>query len=346
MKTDLTNSNILVIRFSALGDVAMTIPAIYSLAEQYPKVRVTVVTRPFFSRLFINAPANVTVIGVDLKNDYSGITGTFRLLHKLKSFRPDCVADLHNVLRSWIIDIWFRIHGVKVAMVNKRRSKRKKLFKTGEPQLNFVDRYANVFSRLGYPIELTFKSVFSAASKPSTPVEIKHPAIGIAPFARYTNKTYPPEMMLDTVQKITVEGYMVYLFGGRGNEADMLEKWADATENCTNLAGKYPLEQELSLISEMDLMVSMDSSNQHMAALTGTPVLSIWGSTIPACGFLGYGQTSGNALMLGLPCQPCTVAGKDTCYMGDFRCLRRITPEMIISKIKKLAPAKPEEKRL
>ncbi len=113
----------LIIRFSALGDVAMTVPAIYSLATRYPDLNIDVVTRPFFARLFINAPDNVNVIGVDFNKDYKGVGGTLRLLRRLGKLRPDYVADLHNVLRSWIIDRYFRLRGVKVVMVDKMRGK-------------------------------------------------------------------------------------------------------------------------------------------------------------------------------------------------------------------------------
>lgn len=121
-----TAKRMLIIRLSALGDVAMTIPAIYSLAVRYPDLKIDVVTRPFFARLFLNAPSNVNVIGVDFKKDYKGFRGTLRLLRQLSALKPDYVADLHNVLRSWIIDNWFRLHGKKVVMVDKLRDKRGK----------------------------------------------------------------------------------------------------------------------------------------------------------------------------------------------------------------------------
>ena len=212
----------LIIRFSALGDVAMTVPAIYSLATRYPDLNIDVVTRPFFARLFINAPDNVNVIGVDFNKDYKGVGGTLRLLRRLGKLRPDYVADLHNVLRSWIIDRYFRLRGVKVVMVDKMRGKRSELFRTGQPQPSFIDRYAKVFAELGYPVSLTFKSLYQNHS-PALPFEPKHPAIGVAPFARYSNKTYPESQMREVISKLTAGGYNVYLFGGRGAEATRLK---------------------------------------------------------------------------------------------------------------------------
>lgn len=322
----------LIVRLSALGDVAMTIPAIYSLAEQYPALQISVVTRPFFARLFINRPDNVSIVEADFKGEHKGVGGTMRLLRQLSRLRPDCVADLHNVLRSWEIGTWFRMRGVRVAMVDKNRRSRKRLFTDKELQRNYIDRYADVFARLGYPIELTFRSLFDTRTA-MPPFEPEQPAVGIAPFARYYNKTYPPEMMRIVVEQLCHSGISVYLFGGRGREQQELQSWADDIIGCTSVAGLYPIEQELALMSRMNLMVSMDSANQHLASLAGTPVISIWGSTTPACGFAGYGQPAENAIMLSLPCQPCSVAGKPTCPLGHLDCMCRIEPGTIVKKI-------------
>lgn len=329
----------LIIRLSALGDVAMTVPAIYSLAEKYPDLTIDVVTRPFFARVFINLPANVNVIGVDFKGEYKGVTGTLKLLRRLGSLRPDCVADLHNVLRSWIIDNYFRLRGVRVEMVDKQRSKRGQLFKTGEQQPSFIRRYAEVFARLGYPVDLTFRSLYEKQPA-ALPFEPKHPAVGIAPFARYFNKTYPAGQMREVIGSLTADGYHVYLFGGRGQEAEELQKWAAACENCESLAGRFSLEEEIALMGAMDVMVSMDSSNQHMAALAGTTVVSVWGSTTPACGFMGYRQTKENALCLDIPCQPCSVGGSPECPKGHFDCMRQLEPKAIVDRIRQLVPLK------
>ena len=330
----------MVLRFSALGDVTMTLPVVYSLARQYPELHIDVVTRPFFAKLFINRPGNVNVIAIDFK-DYKGVSGTLKLLKMLGGLKPDYVADLHNVLRSWIIDRYFRLRGVKVEMVDKLRDKRRRLFKTGERQPSFIDRYATVFKRLGYPVELTFKSLYSPDSRPAVPFKVEHPAIGIAPFARYYNKTYPAKQMREVISQLTNEGYNVYLFGGRRDEAEALKAWASQFDRCDSVAGLYPLHDEIALMSEMDVMISMDSSNQHMAALTGTPVISVWGSTTPACGFMPYKQDEANAICMNIPCQPCTVGGSKECPKGHFDCMRRLMPETIVGKVKQLLPTIP-----
>lgn len=153
--TDHAKKRILVVRFSALGDVAMTLPVVYSLARQYPDVEIDFVTTPFFARLFLNPPANLTLRPVDLKKDYHGVKGTLRLLRYLSSLRPDYVADLHNVFRSWIIDRWFQLKGLKVVMVDKMRGARKAAISQKAPQPSFFSRYTDVFAKLGFPVDVT-----------------------------------------------------------------------------------------------------------------------------------------------------------------------------------------------
>ncbi len=324
--------HILVLRFSALGDVAMTLPVVYSVARTYPQVRFTVVTREFFARLFINPPENLTVLGVDFKKRYRGLTGSLRLCCDLAALKPTAVADLHNVFRTWLIDGFMRLRGVKVVMVDKMRAARRKMLSEKVNQMPFVERYREVFNRLGFPTEMTFRSVLTKGEV-IPPIEVSHPAIGIAPFARYYNKTYPPERMRRVVEMLCRKGFKVYLFGGRGAEAEQLLGWAGAIHGCESVAGRFPLSDEMALMSHMDLMLSMDSANQHLAALTGAKVLTVWGSTAPSCGFTAFGHDASDGICLNLDCQPCTVAGSPTCPFGHLDCMCLLSEQAIVEKI-------------
>lgn len=83
-------------------------------------------------------------------------------------------------------------------------------------------------------------------------------------------------------------------------------------------------------------MISMDSSNMHMAALSGTKVISIWGGTDPLTGFGAWQQPDEYSIRIPveeLTCRPCTVYGKGTCRRGDFACMEWLTPEMVFEKL-------------
>ena len=325
------SKRMLVIRFSALGDVAMTLPVVYSLANRYPDLQIDYVTSPFFARLFIDPPVNLHVHAYNIKKDFHGLMGIFSLFKKLSALKPDYVADLHNVFRTWIIDSLFRLSGVKVVMLDKMRSKRNDIIKRKIDQPSFIRRYEEVFGHLGYPLKTDFSSIFKEKQK--IPIEINHPAVGIAPFARFRNKTYPAELIKSVIKKLTEKGINVYLFGAKGEEAAELEDWCKDFDRCVSLGGKFPIEEELAIMGEMNVMVSMDSANHHLASLSATSVVSLWGSTTPGCGFMAYNQPLSNALSLNLSCQPCTIAGSPGCKKGDFACMNNLTPDTVVNKI-------------
>lgn len=322
----------LIIRLSALGDVAMTLPIIYSVARQHPELDLYVLTRPFFAKLFVNAPSNIKLLRCDIARDYNGSKGMMKLLKVLDTFGFDYVADLHNVMRSWIIGRYFSLKGKPVIMVDKQRNERRRILKGQcDNRHDYIERYVEVFEKLGFPITLDFQSLFE--TPPILPVKVEAPAVGIAPFARYFNKTYPLDQMEKVVELLSERGYNVYLFGSKGDESAILRGWAAKYRNAYSVAGEYPITDELAIMSRLDLMVSMDSANQHMSSIVATPVITLWGSTTPVCGFAPYKADLHTHICLNLDCQPCTIAGSPECHKGHFACMRNITPEMVVTRI-------------
>lgn len=339
---------LLAIRLSALGDVAMTVPVIDTLAKQYQQLEITVLSKPFFAPLFAQMPANVRFEGVDVEQ-YQGITGLFRLFRKLKEEKYDIVADLHNVLRSKTIRFLFSLSGVRTAHIDKGRKEKKALVRPKHKAMHQLtssfSRYEEIFRKLGYPVKTTFHSIYGNGkgdvslfrTVAGTP-DGRH-WIGIAPFAAHKGKKLPEATAAALIQELgaTHREWKIFLFGGGKAERQLLENWAKDQPNVLSLAGKLKLNEELALISHLDVMVSMDSANMHLASLTGTPVVSVWGATHPFAGFMGWGQSTDNAIQVELPCRPCSIFGNKPCLRKDYACLARITPQQIIKKIEKLA---------
>ena len=116
-------------------------------------------------------------------------------------------------------------------------------------------------------------------------------------------------------------------------EKELLEEWAKKYTNTFSVAGKYSILNELKIISNLDVLISMDSANMHLASLVNTPVVSIWGATHRFAGCYGWKQNADNTVEVELSCRPCSVYGNKPCFRKDYACLNRITPEMIISKV-------------
>ena len=96
------------------------------------------------------------------------------------------------------------------------------------------------------------------------------------------------------------------------------------------------LDEELALMGELDVMLSLDSANVHLASLAGIPVVSVWGQTHPYGGFAGWKQSADNCIGVDMPCRPCSVRGDKECRFGDFRCLERIDTAVVITRIEKI----------
>jgi len=334
----------LVIRLSSIGDVAMIIPVVYAAAEANPNESFTVLTQTFLTPLFMNRPSNVDLLGVNTKTTEKSIFGFIRFVLKLRKYKFDKVLDLHNVLRSWIIDIIFRLNDKRVFIVDKRRKERKKLIarppKDIKPLSPVIERYADVFHKAGFHFEATFVSLFSAQSADAGSLEglfgeKKGRWIGIAPFAKHQGKIYPLVKMEQVVKSLSGKELLtVFLFGSEGKEEEILNRWGKTYHNAINVAGRgLSFDKTLILISMLDVHVSMDSANMHLGSLAGTDVISIWGATHPYAGFYGYRQRQDLAIQAVMPCRPCSKFGNKPCYRGDWACLNSIEPEEVINKI-------------
>jgi ADP-heptose:LPS heptosyltransferase len=315
----------LILRLSALGDVAMTIPVVYSVATRYPDDKFVLLTKMPFQHIFIDKPHNLEVIGIDTKKD-----NILSVVRKLQ-VKHTMVADLHSVLRSWIVDIYFGLCGKKVAIIDKGKRGKKALTRDKNKQFKQLDtsiqRYQRVFEKLGYDAAIDFKSLLADKNKGDAT------CIGIAPFAKHRGKIYPLELMEQVVGQLNSKpNIKIFLFGGK-TEASTLEEWAAKYSNVQSVAGQLSFEDELRLMSDLNVMLSMDSANMHLASLVGTPVVSVWGATHPYAGFYGYNQDTNNAIQVDMECRPCSVFGNRPCKRGDYACMTQIKPEWIVAKL-------------
>ncbi|MBP5315072.1 MAG: glycosyl transferase family 1, partial [Muribaculaceae bacterium] len=114
-------------RLSALGDVAMTIPVIYSAARENPDTRFVMLTSKRIKEIFINTPANLEVIGIK-KDKYKGLGGTIRLFREVrKQVGFNAFADLHSVIRTHLFGAICRLRGIKTARIDKGRNEKRAL---------------------------------------------------------------------------------------------------------------------------------------------------------------------------------------------------------------------------
>ena len=428
-----------------MGDVAMTVPVVKSLAQQYPDLRITVLSKPFARTLFDGLAPNVSFMGADIKGEYHGIKGLNALYRRLTAKNFTAIADLHSILRSSYLRMRFNFDRYRVAHIDKHRAMRRALTATNNKQLVQLptpfEGYADVLAQLGYPVNINFTSIFPPeggdlkliapfingksksgeakalskeekalgeetvcegaeakilseeaeekreeekvlsegaegkreeakvlskekegkreeekvlseeeegkngvakvlSKKENAKAESLKPRgekwIGIAPFAAHKGKIYPLEKMERVIELLLERepNCRIFLFGGGAEERELLTQWESRHDRCTcALLGS--LYNELVLMSHLDTMVSMDSANMHLASLTGTRVVSVWGATHPFAGFMGWNQSPADAVQTTLPCRPCSIFGNKPCLHGDYPCLNSITPEDIAERVLK-----------
>lgn len=333
---------ILITRFSAVGDIAMTIPLLYSLAATYPGKRFVFVSRERFGRFLVNAPSNLIFEGVNL-DEYKGVAGLYRLKKRLMKHKPDAIADLHNVLRTKVLRFFLSLSGVKCAAQEKGRAEKKALTSAANKEKRQLkstfERYREVFVKLGLDFVPDFISLFGdkkgnlAILGDAVPPKGSNKWIGIAPFARHGGKIYPLERLEKVIEALSKrEGVQIFCFGNGKEEEAVVDRWCSEYPGVISFVGKADFSGELALISNLELMLSMDSANMHIASLVNTPVISIWGATSPLAGFLGWRQKEEDCVQLPLECRPCSIFGNKPCRYGDFRCMH-IEPQTVVGKI-------------
>ena len=322
-------AKVLCLRFSALGDVAMTAMVVRACAAQYPQISF-VMAGPERMRPLFEGPFGLPNLSYLAINKKEGLIAIFK---QIKVCKPTHVIDLHSVLRTFALRTLFWLRGCPVHYVHKGRAARKRLLRRGPtsaPLKPMCARYAAVFQKMGLPVSLTWqlpqRLVWDTQSFPK--LEPGARCVGIAPFAKHKGKQAPTQAMKGVAQSLYEKGYHLFLFGGGAQEQALLDTWVrDLAQPggpvVVNTVGRLAsFQEELAYMVRMHFMVTMDSANMHFASLLGVPVFSVWGATHPAAGFYGWGQASERAIQKELACRPCSIFGSKPCRFGTYECLK------------------------
>ena len=331
-------------RLSAMGDVAMTVPVLRAFVSQFPEIKITVISRPFFKPLFDTIP-NLSFFAFDEKKRHKGFFGLLRLFQDLKALKIDAFADLHNVLRSKVVRTLFSLSGKKIAFVDKSRAEKAALTRSEnkifKPLPTMFERHTKVFEELGFVVDLS-NPIFPEKADLGEEIilligENDQKLIGIAPFAQYDSKVYPLDLMQEVIDNLAQnKNYKILLFGGGKNEIELLGLLSKGKENVIVVAGQLKFYQELQLISNLDLMLSMDSGNAHISAMFGIKTITLWGATHPFAGFMPFNQPFENALVSDrnlFPKLPTSVYG-NIMVEGYESAMRTISVESVTDKIR------------
>lgn len=333
---------VLIIRFSSLGDLAISVPLVKAVCEKYPEYYFFMLSRPYAADLMQINNSNFNFIGADVNHKYHGFFGLLRLFIRKKLYKMDIICDFHGNIRSYILAFFSFLCFKRIYFIKKGRRDRKELVrrkdKVFSQKRTSFQRYADVLAKAGFnvPGPVFFTDADKSGYMESVSGvfgEKRGKWIGIAPFAKHKGKIYPVEKTEEVVSFFAGKsGYKIFLFGGGDDEFKILNAWKNKYDNVIIASGKGILF-DIKIISCLDVMLSMDSANLHLSSLVGTPVVSVWGATHRYAGFYGLGQDLQNIVEVPLSCRPCSVYGNVPCYRNDYACLNEISSGQIIDKM-------------
>ncbi len=335
---------ILILRYSSLGDVALTNPVLDGLLAAFPRAQIYFATKRQYAAVLQNHPALTRVIPLE----GSGFFKLWSHIQELRRINPTLILDLHDSLRTQIIAFFLR--KARLLVYDKEALRRRLLVKKlgSGPSLHTIQKYLRILEPLGVRPHLKIKFEIQVSHKDQSflreflerrkiaPTQL---VIGLGPGAKWNTKRWMPERYAELASRL-VEDYRCTLFWfGSPEEASLIgsikaKVRGTPLEQGINLAGQYSLEQAITLLGRCDLFIGNDSGLTHLASGRGCRVVVIYGSTTPSLGFEPWGPHS-VVEVSNLPCRPCDVHGKTACPLGHFKCMKDLTVDLVEGAVKR-----------
>ncbi|MDZ4711183.1 MAG: glycosyltransferase family 9 protein [bacterium] len=338
---------ILIIQTAFLGDVILTLPLVQVLNQKFPKSKIDFLCIPQTSGLLKNNPFINETIVYDKRN--SGNRSLDELIKTLKSNEYDVIISPHRSFRSSMISYF---------------SKARNTISFNTSSFSFLYRHRVSYFGSSHEIQRNLKlleplgiiedSIIQPELFPGTEEETKvnefflenkidqkEKIIAVAPGSVWFTKRFPEEKFVKLCDLLSENEFRIILIGGKDDEkyCSFIKK-KSINRNIINAAGNFSILESAEIIKRSALLVSNDSAPLHIADAVGTPVIAVFGATIPQFGFYPYGKKDVIIETNGLKCRPCSIHGGNKCPIGTFVCMKNIEEERIAVSIKKILSEK------
>jgi heptosyltransferase-2 len=335
---------ILVIQTAFIGDAILTLPLIQRLKQIYPKSLIDVVVVPRTAEIFSNHPAISEIIPYDKHGTDKGISKLWELRKKLKSRKYDLIIVPHRSLRSAVLS-WLLKPKKNIGF---DRSTGRWLFTDiveYNPNVHEIERNLSLIDPLeisGNHFELpvlypSHQDVRAVDAVLGGLISDRGKMVAVAPGTIWNTKRWPMDKFAAVCKEISSHGHAIVLIGSQDDLKLCDEICEIARSNkVVNAAGKLSLLQSAELIRRCGVLISNDSAPMHLAVAVGTPVVAIFGATVPEFGFAPCGPRDIIVETKGLKCRPCSIHGGEKCPIKTFECMMAISPEVIVKKTKSL----------
>ena len=319
-------NRILIIRLSSLGDILLTTPFLRAIKTQFPHIKIDMLIReeyvdviklnPYIDKKFL--------FKKDDKNNNV-------LIEQLKNNNYELVIDLQNNLRSKKVVSSLKTNNVKLdkrsfdkfLLVNFKVNKLKEASQ-------IPVRYSNTIQKI--KLDEQGLSLFTDKSA-NAEIIGKNNLIGFCPGARHFTKRWPKEYFIELGNKLTQDGSMIVLFGGKIDK-EICTELVKRISGAINLSNNDELLQTAADMKLCKAVICNDSGLMHTASATGTKVIAIFGSTVKEFGFAPFNCSNLILENNSLTCRPCSHIGRSDCPKKYFDCMKDIKPEFVFEKLK------------
>ncbi|MGH7739344.1 MAG: glycosyltransferase family 9 protein [bacterium] len=329
---------VLVLRYSSLGDVALTNPTLDLIARAWPDARVYFATKPAFAPAIEHHPALTAVIALRIR----GLWGLWAHARRLRKLKPDLVLDLHDSLRSRFVG--FFLGKSRVLVYDKDAVNRRLLVHKlkGKPGLHTVQKYLKPLEEVGVPIPRRVPFTVSVDRRGRSylrdflerrRIASSQQVVGLGPGSLWATKRWLPERYAELASRLVKDyGCKIFWFGS-ATEAPLIRQIqsqmsGSGLDRGLNLAEDQTLEQSLALLGRCDVFIGNDSGLTHLASGRGAKVVVLFGSTTPALGFAPWGPHT-VVERAELSCRPCAPHGRSSCPLGHFKCMKELTVDQV-----------------
>jgi ADP-heptose:LPS heptosyltransferase len=326
----------LIIRFSSIGDIVLTTPAIRCLKQQVPDAEIHFLTKRNFAATTIANPY------IDkfhyLEDDYN------ETIKKIKEEQYDYIIDLHKNFRTLRLYL-ATCRKTKWLSYKKLSVQKFLLTKIGinvMPGIHISQRCLNALKPLGVKDDGKGLDYFipdhETIKITDLPLSHQMGYIVIVIGASYYTKKLPVAKLQELCSKIN---HPVVLVGGKEDVAEATAIASVDPIKIYNACGKFTLNESADITRQAKLVISHDTGLQYIACAFQKKVIAVWGGTSPKLDVEPYYGSHVpakhvNFIVPGLRCQPCSNFGTKSCPKGHFKCMLLQDIDLMAASVKSI----------
>lgn len=335
---------ILVIAPSWVGDCMLMQPMLMRLRQRHPDCRIDVLAPPWTSALLRAMPEVREVINNPFPHGALQLGARYQLGKQLRTADYNQGIVLPNSWKSALVPFFAHIPR-RTGFVGESRyillNDARKLDKQELPLM--VERFAQLaedkHGKIPRPLanpKLAVSEVQRNAALQKLNLTMEKPVAAFCPGAEYgPAKRWPTTYYAETAQRLQQRGYAVWLIGSGKDKPVADEINGLAGGKCDNLCGRTDLGDAIALLSCAQLVISNDSGLMHLAAALDRPMLALFGSSSPQ--FTPPLSANAQVVQFDIECSPCF---KRDCPFGHFKCMTRLTPDIVWDKLNPILQGK------